>query len=86
MPQGNTRKTPGGHQGSASEKDWPGAAPRQGLTPFPSSQVCARRFFGARLRKLQEGWVMDFFFFFAGLIGTVAALLVIKKTSPNQHH
>jgi len=28
---------------------------------------------------------MDFFFFFAGLIGTIAGLLVIKATSPNQH-
>jgi len=28
---------------------------------------------------------MDFFFFFAGLICTIGALLVIKKTSPNQH-
>jgi len=28
---------------------------------------------------------MDFFFFFAGLIGTIAGLLVIKVTSPNQH-
>jgi hypothetical protein len=28
---------------------------------------------------------MDFFFFFAGLFCTIAALLVIKTTSPNQH-
>jgi len=28
---------------------------------------------------------MDFFFFFAGLAGTIAGLLVIKTTSPNQH-
>jgi hypothetical protein len=26
---------------------------------------------------------MDFFFFFAGLFSTIAALLVIKTTSPN---
>lgn len=29
---------------------------------------------------------MDFFFFFAGLLGTIAGILVIKKTSPNEHH
>jgi len=29
---------------------------------------------------------MDFFFFFAGLFGTVAGLIVIKKTTPNSHH
>lgn len=29
---------------------------------------------------------MDFFFFFAGLAGTIAGLIIIKKTSPNQHH
>jgi len=28
---------------------------------------------------------MDFFFFFAGLLCTIAGLLVIKVTSPNQH-
>jgi len=28
---------------------------------------------------------MDFFFFFAGLVGTIAGLLIIKTTSPNQH-
>jgi len=32
-----------------------------------------------------KGWVMDYFFFFAGLFCTIAALLVIKKTSPNEH-
>jgi hypothetical protein len=30
-------------------------------------------------------WIMDFFFFFAGLFSTIAALAVIKKTSPNLH-
>jgi hypothetical protein len=29
---------------------------------------------------------MDFTFFFFGLLSTIAALLVIKKTSPNEHH
>ncbi len=29
---------------------------------------------------------MDFFFFFAGLLGTIAGLLAIKMTSPNEHH
>jgi len=28
---------------------------------------------------------MDFFFFFAGLFGTIAGLLVIKTTSKNEH-
>jgi len=28
---------------------------------------------------------MDFFFFFAGLFSVIAALLTIKKTSPNGH-
>jgi hypothetical protein len=29
---------------------------------------------------------MDFTFFFAGLFSVIAALLVIKKTTPNGHH
>ena len=29
---------------------------------------------------------MDFTFFFFGLLSTIAALLVIKTTSPNDHH
>jgi hypothetical protein len=29
---------------------------------------------------------MDYFFFFFGLFGVIAALLVIKKTSPNEQH
>lgn len=29
---------------------------------------------------------MDFFLFFAGLFSVIAALLVIKKSSPNSHH
>jgi len=28
---------------------------------------------------------MDFFFFFFGLFGTIAGLLVIKTSTPNQH-
>jgi len=28
---------------------------------------------------------MDFFFFFAGLFCTIAALVIIKKSSPNEH-
>jgi hypothetical protein len=32
-----------------------------------------------------KGWVMDYFFFFAGLLGTIAGLLVIKTTSKNGH-
>jgi len=28
---------------------------------------------------------MDYFFFFAGLFCTIAGLLAIKKTSPNEH-
>lgn len=35
--------------------------------------------------EIIRGWIMDYFFFFAGLAGTIAALLIIKKTSPNQH-
>ena len=58
----------------------------QGRTPFPSGADCARHAAGARLQKLQEGWIMDFFFFFAGLFSVIAALLLIKKTSPNTHH
>jgi hypothetical protein len=29
---------------------------------------------------------MDFFFFFAGLLSTIAGILAIKVTSPNGHH
>jgi len=29
---------------------------------------------------------MDFTFFFAGLFSVIAGLLVIKKTTPNEHH
>ncbi len=29
---------------------------------------------------------MDFLFFFAGLFSVIAALLVIKKSSPNSQH
>jgi len=29
---------------------------------------------------------MDFFLFFAGLFSVIAALLVIKTSSPNEHH
>jgi len=32
-----------------------------------------------------KGWVMDYFFFFAGLLATIAGLLTIKVTSKNQH-
>lgn len=35
--------------------------------------------------NFHKGWAMDYFFFFAGLFCTIAALLVIKKTSPNEH-
>lgn len=49
----------------------------------------ARTVLGTPLKRvskiLQEGWVMDFFLFFAGLFSVIAALLVIKTTSPNAH-
>ncbi|WP_143337346.1 hypothetical protein [Humidesulfovibrio mexicanus] len=32
-----------------------------------------------------KGWVMDFTFFFFGLLSTIAGLVVIKKTSKNEH-
>ncbi|MBI5520106.1 MAG: hypothetical protein HY916_08600 [Desulfovibrio sp.] len=38
-----------------------------------------------RVPRAHKGWVMDFFFFFAGLFSTIAALVVIKKTSKNEH-
>ncbi len=30
--------------------------------------------------------VMDYFFFFIGIISVACALTYIKKTSPNKHH
>ena len=39
-----------------------------------------------RLPLQAQESVMDFLFFFIGLISVICALTYIKKTSPNKHH
>lgn len=41
--------------------------------------------FKGRFLYAQES-VMDYFFFFIGIISVACALTYIKKTSPNKHH
>jgi hypothetical protein len=71
----NAGKTSGVHATNKAE-----------LPPFPSGWVYARHCSGAWLQYIQEGWIMDFFFFFFGLLSTIAGLIVIKKSTPNVHH
>jgi hypothetical protein len=82
---------------SAGQSARPGGTRRDAAAAPPSSHrpgIVVALASGARPRvrgrkiftqHTQKGWAMDFFFFFAGLFCTIAALLVIKTTSPNQH-
>ena len=62
--------------------------------PFPSAALAesAWKGYGGQASFARSGAsqaqesVMDYLFFFVGIIAVICALTYIKKTSPNRHH
>ena len=68
-----------------------GTCPAQGKACAPgvrygSSPVFIRAVYGKDKPHQAQESVMDFLFFFIGIVSVVCALTYIKKTSPNKHH